>query len=87
MAEQTTPIRGANVYALRTLLRLTQKALAERGGIERTEVVEIEHGRNQATSARIVGALATGFGLTMEQTVKLLDGALSPADAYRARKV
>ena len=85
MTEQTTH-RGAHVYALRTLLKLSQEALAERAGLGRDEISSLESGRRQGTSARVVGALARGFGLTMEQTVALLDGTLEPSAAYKMRK-
>lgn len=85
MPKQTT-LPGVQVYALRALHRLTQEALANRSGLRRTEIIEIEKGRNQCTSARVVGALAAGFALTMPQVEDLLKGALTPAQAYRVRQ-
>jgi transcriptional regulator with XRE-family HTH domain len=76
MTEQTNH-RGANVRALRQLCGLTQQALAARSGLGRDEISSLETGRRQGTSARVVQALARGFGLTMEQTVALLDGTLT----------
>jgi DNA-binding XRE family transcriptional regulator len=77
---------GVHVSALRRLHGLTQEALAIRSGLRRTEIIEIEKGRNQCTSARVVGALAAGFALTMPQIEDLLKGALTPAQAFRARQ-
>ena len=68
---------GNKIRALRTRLGLTQEGVAERGGgIDRTEVVAVETGRNKATTVRIRGALARGLGLSIEQLGAFLSGDL-----------
>ena len=77
---------GVHVYALRRLHRLTQEALAERSGLRRTEIVDIENGRNLCTSARVTAALALGFGITTDQASAVIEGVLEPSAAYKMRK-
>lgn len=78
-------IPGTHVYALRRLHRLTQEALAERSGLRRTEIVDIENGRNLCTSARVTAALALGFGITTDEASAMIEGSLTPAQAYKVR--
>jgi DNA-binding XRE family transcriptional regulator len=74
------------VKALRKSLNLTQEVLAERGGLERVEVSNLESGRNQATSVRILRGLAKGFGLELQDALDFVDGTLS-VDAAAAKTV
>jgi transcriptional regulator with XRE-family HTH domain len=67
--------------ALRKELDLTQEQLADRGDLERVEVVNLESGRNQATSIRILKGLARGFRLTLQDAMDLIDGKLSVQEA------
>jgi transcriptional regulator with XRE-family HTH domain len=66
---------------LRKGLRLTQVQLAERSGLARIEIVNLESGRNQATSIRVLRGLAQGFGLPVQDMVDFIDGVLTPASA------
>lgn len=77
---------GVHVCALRRLHGLTQEALAIRSGLRRTEINDIENGRNLCTSVRIVGGLAAGFSLTMPQVDDLVKGSITPAQAYKLRQ-
>lgn len=69
---------------LRNALGLTQEKLAERAGLERIEVVNVESGRNQATSIRILKGLAQGFGLSLEDAMAFIDGELTVEQAAEA---
>ena len=69
------------IKALRKALGLTQDALADRGGLERVEISNLESGRNQATSVRILKGLAKGLGLDLQATSDFVDGLLSVEDA------
>lgn len=66
---------------LRKGLRLTQQKLADRAGLERVEIVNLESGRNQATAVRILKGLARGLGLSLQETADFLDGFLPVEDA------
>ncbi|MFO0605011.1 MAG: helix-turn-helix transcriptional regulator [Polyangiales bacterium] len=69
--------RSERVRALRHALKLSQSALATRtGGLDQSEVNKIEVGRNQASTHRVLAALARGFGLPLDDLVAYLDGAL-----------
>ena len=72
---------------LRTKAGWTQNELAQRSGtLTRLDVVNVEGGRNQATSGRILGGLATAFGVSVEAMQRhLLDGAsLTEAPVVRS---
>lgn len=69
------------IKALRKELGLTQEALAERGGLERVEVSNLESGRNQATSVRILRGLAKAFALSLQDAAEFVDGTLSVEEA------
>lgn len=69
--------RSDHVRALRKALKLSQSALAARtGGLDQSEVNKIEVGRNQASTHRVLSALARGFGLPLDDLVSYLDGTL-----------
>lgn len=72
---------AAATKALRLGLGLTQEQLAERAGLERVEVVNVERGRNQATSARVRDGLARGLGLEPVVMEQVLRGELSIDEA------
>jgi DNA-binding XRE family transcriptional regulator len=61
---------------LRKALGATQEDIAERGGLDLVEVSNLESGRNQATSIRILKGIAAGFGLSLQDASDLVDGAL-----------
>ena len=70
--------------ALRKRLGLTQAQVAERAGLRRDEVTKVEGGANKATSARVRDGLARAYGLSVDELLGYLDGAveletLSPA--------
>lgn len=71
--------------ALRVALKLTQEQLADRGELERVEISNLESGRNQATSTRILKGLAKGFELSLQDMADVIDGALSVDEAVRRR--
>lgn len=70
------PESASRVKSLRLKLGLTQEQLAEPTRLDRSEISQIEIGRNHATSARIRQELAAGFGLSLEVTFLFLDGAI-----------
>lgn len=57
----------------------TQEELAHRAAVSRTDIVNLEKGRNRASSHAKRRALARGFDLTIETIDALLDGSLSVA--------
>lgn len=69
---------------LRKALGLTQQELADRAGLERVEVVNLESGRNKATALRILRGLAKGFALSLQDMADFIDGSLTTEEA-RAR--
>jgi transcriptional regulator with XRE-family HTH domain len=71
------------IKALRKALGLTQEALAERADLERVEISNLESGRNQATSVRILKGLARGFGLELQDASDLVDGVLDVETAVQ----
>lgn len=71
------------VRALRADAGLTQKALADRAGVDRIEIIGLEKGRNKGKSARMRDALARAFGLTHEDMTATLTGELAIAEAIR----
>ncbi len=80
----TTPNEvGARVRALRQRLGLTQEQLSLAGRLERTEVVNVEAGRNLVTSHRMRCALARAFGLEQHDADAFIDGTLSLDRAVR----
>lgn len=79
---------GERVRALRKAVGLTQEQVAIAAGLERVEVVQIETGKNKATSARMQKGLAKSFHLSVDEIGRVLSGALDtePAAAlYRKR--
>lgn len=64
------------VKARRLARGMTQEALALAGGLERVEVVGIENGKNNATTARVRRALARGARVGLEDLFEHLDGDL-----------
>lgn len=74
-----------HVRAIRRRLRLSQEDFAERCGIERVVVWQLENGRNKGTSAAIQTALARGAGMTLEELRRYLSRAApaSGAEPYR----
>lgn len=62
--------------ALRKRLGLTQAQVADRAGLRRDEVTKVETGANKATSARVRDGLARAFGVSVDDLVRYLDGAL-----------
>src|SRR5262245_57369043 len=71
---------GRRGKALRATLGWTQQTLAERAGIERTEITRLETGGNLATSAALRASLARGFELHYQTMADYLDGAQNLAD-------
>lgn len=68
------------MLAIRSALGLSQAQLAKRAELDRIEILNVEKGRNKASSARIRDGLARGFGLSIEETSAGLDGHLTPED-------
>jgi transcriptional regulator with XRE-family HTH domain len=60
---------------------LSQEAVAQRGELRREQVSDVERGKNQATSARILNGLANGAGIALETMAQVLDGVISPEKA------
>lgn len=71
---------GDRFKALRSRLGLTQDDVAK-GGLRRTEVTDVEKGRNKVTSDRVVSALARGFGVTADVVKALRDDLISVEEA------
>lgn len=61
------------IRALRTALGLTQEQVADRGGLDRTEVNKLEAGKNQATTDRIRASLAVAFASTRDDIAAYLE--------------
>lgn len=74
---------GERVRELRLRLGLTQEQVGERAGLERTKIVDIEHGKNQASTWLVRRGLATAFRLRVETLSDFLDGAITVDDAER----
>lgn len=68
---------GTRIKALRNALNWTQEKLAERAGIQRTEVTKLEGGGNKATSHEMHLAVARGFGLASSDLDLYLAGEMS----------
>lgn len=77
----TTDTPGSRLKRLRSELGLTQEEVAQRGGLDRSSVVKLERGVTQGRSGPMREGLARGFGLTVEDVAKLLDGRLTPKAA------
>lgn len=81
------------VKKLREHVGLTQAQVAERGGLERVEVNQIERGENSCSSWRIRAWLAQAFGVQATTIAAYLDGALDFAgvvgrvDGHEAEQV
>lgn len=84
LARMATTQVAERVRELRVSLDISQEQLAERGGLLRTEVSKIEGGHNKATSFAMRQSLATGFGLSLEDVVELLEGE-TPVATIRKR--
>jgi transcriptional regulator with XRE-family HTH domain len=76
--DMTAETAAGRVKLLRVALGLTQEALAQasEGAIDRVVVVQIETGKNQATSYAIRAGLAVGFDVPVEALADYLDGKL-----------
>lgn len=66
---------------LRKALGLTQPEVAALGGLTRWDVLNVEVGRNKATSARLQDGLALAFRLTRKELTAGLQGTLPVDDA------
>jgi transcriptional regulator with XRE-family HTH domain len=71
---QTTADR---VRGLRRALAVTQERLAEMCGLERVEVVQLEAGKNKATSYATRAALARGTDVPIDAMAAYLDGEIA----------
>jgi transcriptional regulator with XRE-family HTH domain len=69
--------------AVRGALGWTQEHMANRSGLQRIEVLNVEKGRNKASSARIRVALARGLGVRLVDVCAGLDGHAEPDDVLR----
>lgn len=67
---------AGRVKLLRGALGLTQEAMATAAGLERVVLVQVESGKNQASSYAIRAALAIGTDVPLEALADYLDGAL-----------
>jgi transcriptional regulator with XRE-family HTH domain len=76
---------GERFKALRKRLGLTQDDVAK-GGLRRTEVTDVEKGRNKATSDRVVSALARGFGVSADVVKALRDNMIDVERAAESAK-
>lgn len=68
---------------LRKKIGVTQEVFAERSGLDRVEVSNLESGRNQATSVRMLKGIAAGFGLSLQEAADFIDGALDVDAAFQ----
>jgi transcriptional regulator with XRE-family HTH domain len=73
--------RGQRFRALRKLAGLSQEAVADRGQLRREQISDVERGKNQGTSARILSGLAGGVGISPEAMSLVLSGRISPERA------
>lgn len=86
LGTMATPPIGDMVRALRKELGLTQEALADRAGLQRTRVVRIESDAEKGSSPNVRRGLATAFGLSLDDLDLYLRGELSlPGAVRRAR--
>lgn len=74
------------VRALRLHLGLSQEKLAEAAALGRVEVVNIESGRNKASSARVQRGLSQAFGLAPDVLASALAGLITSDQAIEAVK-
>lgn len=77
------PPSAVVVRELRSALKLSQAALAERANVDRVEIIAVEKGRNKATSDRMRDGLARAFGLRIEDLRRALQGEMSPAELLK----
>ena len=76
---------GVRFREFRTALGLTQDDVAK-GGLRRTEISDVEGGRNRVTSERAVTALSRGLGVPPDLVKALRDGAISVEAAVKRAK-
>jgi transcriptional regulator with XRE-family HTH domain len=77
---------GRRLHALREALALSQQALAERGGLHRTDIVALEKGIRGASTARIREGYAKATGLDLETIGRVIDGSEDPVEALARLK-
>lgn len=68
---------GERLRALRKHLGLTQEQLAEAAELDRVVIVQIENGRNQASSYAVRKALAKATHTNIERLSEYLDGEIN----------
>ncbi len=68
------------VRRLRERSGLTQAQVAERAGLERVEVNQIERGKNSCGSWRVRAGLATAFSVRVSTMAEYLDGTIDLAE-------
>jgi len=68
------------VRRLRERSGLTQAQVAERAGLERVEVNQIERGKNSCGSWRVRAGLATAFSVRVSTMAEYLDGEIDLAE-------
>jgi transcriptional regulator with XRE-family HTH domain len=73
------------VREMRKALGLTQEGLAKAAGLNRIEIMKVERGTNKASSHRMRCALASGFGLSREDSDDLLEGRITVRTALGRR--
>jgi transcriptional regulator with XRE-family HTH domain len=73
------------VRALRKRVDLTQAQVAERAGLDRVEVSQIEGGKNSCGSWRVRAGLARAFGVRVDTVADYLDGAIGLQDVLDRR--
>lgn len=71
------------IRKIRQALGLSQEALAKAAGLARVEVVHLEGGKNQGTSARMRSAIAKGLGLDRADVDEIFAGAFGVGAALR----
>ena len=75
---------GPVLRAVRQHRGEVQDDVADRGGMNRAKVAQVELGRNQATSAKVRTGLAAGFSVDRGVIDALAEGRLDVADAAAA---
>lgn len=85
-AAKVPPDLPARFEELRKLAGLTQDAVADRAGIHRVQVVNIEGGGNKLTSDRMITAMARAFKVTEQEFRAFRDGGLRAAELLARAK-
>ena len=78
---------GPVLRAVRRARHEFQPAVADRGGMNRAKVAQVELGQNKAQSAKVRAGLAAGFMVDRETIDALFDGRLSVVAAAAAFSV